>query len=399
MSNKIIENIRSKFKSEESWQRFLKIAAISLVSIVVIVFFFEVLKTAPHKKKTVNVANIINEKHFLKEHWIISAQKQLSVIKHKMINIKKHNSLLTKEVHDIAVISSNKSKGSLKIGNRRSSVKQFNPNIPGLTNFNRSTPPVPERQANAKPVRITITPIADPINVILNSTPEKHKKKPKKKAYIKGFYVPAGSFTQGLLLNGMDAPSSMEGKSNPYPALIRLTNLSFLPNKYRLSMKGCFVIAEGYGSLSSERVYLRTVSLSCVSKNGSEHISAPIHGYIVGYHGKVGLRGKVVTKQGAILVREMFAGILQGVGQVVRESSMTSSTSPFGETQFLNPSKMGKTAIGSGLGVAAQDLSKFYMKMANSMVPVVIINAGRRLTLVLTRGFYAHFKKNIQLSK
>ena len=397
MANKFTEKLRSKFKTEEGYQKFLKIALFSVLALVFIVFISLVLHSnkPPKQKKKKNYANIINKKKFQKEQWILHAQNQLNTTQSKLAKMQKQNALLAKEVHDVSVI---KQAQMGKSPNGKQKV--FTPPIPGLPNTytgnrNYNRPPRPNNKPNAP---ITITPIGNPINIILNSEPPQAtaKNAKNKKKSIGGFYIPAGTFTQGILLNGLDAPASMKGKSNPYPTIIRLTNLSFLPNRYRLSMKGCFVIAEGYGSLSSERVYLRTTDLSCVVKGGNKHISAPIKGYIVGEHGKVGLRGKVVTKQGAILAREFVAGLMQGFASVVQQQSMTLSTSALGSTSSINPSNIGEAGLGQGLGTAAGELSKFYMKMANSMMSVVVVGAGRKLTLVLTHGFYASYKKNIE---
>ena len=400
MANKFTEKLRSKFKTEEGYQKFLKIALFSVLALVFIVFISLVLHSnkPPKQKKKKNYANIINKKKFQKEQWILHAQNQLNTTQSKLAKMQKQNALLAKEVHDVSVI---KQAQMGKSPNGKQKV--FTPPIPGLPNTytgnrNYNRPPRPNNKPNAP---ITITPIGNPINIILNSEPPQAtaKNAKNKKKSIGGFYIPAGTFTQGILLNGLDAPASMKGKSNPYPTIIRLTNLSFLPNRYRLSMKGCFVIAEGYGSLSSERVYLRTTDLSCVVKGGNKHISAPIKGYIVGEHGKVGLRGKVVTKQGAILAREFVAGLMQGFASVVQQQSMTLSTSALGSTSSINPSNIGEAGLGQGLGTAAGELSKFYMKMANSMMSVVVVGAGRKLTLVLTHGFYATYKKNIETNK
>jgi conjugal transfer pilus assembly protein TraB len=400
VANKFTEKLRSKFKTEEGYQKFLKIALFSVLALVFIVFISLVLHSnkPPKQKKKKNYANIINKKKFQKEQWILHAQNQLNTTQSKLAKMQKQNALLAKEVHDVSVI---KQAQMGKSPNGKQKV--FTPPIPGLPNTytgnrNYNRPPRPNNKPNAP---ITITPIGNPINIILNSEPPQAtaKNAKNKKKSIGGFYIPAGTFTQGILLNGLDAPASMKGKSNPYPTIIRLTNLSFLPNRYRLSMKGCFVIAEGYGSLSSERVYLRTTDLSCVVKGGNKHISAPIKGYIVGEHGKVGLRGKVVTKQGAILAREFVAGLMQGFASVVQQQSMTLSTSALGSTSSINPSNIGEAGLGQGLGTAAGELSKFYMKMANSMMSVVVVGAGRKLTLVLTHGFYATYKKNIETNK
>ena len=111
----------------------------------------------------------------------------------------------------------------------------------------------------------------------------------------KDFRIKQGILAPGVLLTGGDFPAFTTGKIKALPVTIRLSGSGFLPHKYS-RYKDCKVLAEGYGSLSSERVYIRTVTLSCIVKNGYGHIPSPIKGYIVGEHGKVGLRGKVITK-------------------------------------------------------------------------------------------------------
>ena len=393
-SSAFIANLRSKFKSEKQWQLFVKIAMFGGIGLIVVIIALLFVKK-PHmlKVKKSPVANIINVNKLSKQSWVAKGENQLQENNAEIKKLQKQNKIYQKELHDVAVIHSTNGAKGVKTPNRPAARGVFTPPLPFNNNNSKyATPPVP-----GKKPQVNIVPIANPINTILNSSPRTSKKNKKKS--IGGFYVPAGAFTQGILLNGLDAPASMKGKSNPYPTIIRLTNLSFLPNQYRLSMKGCFVIAEGYGSLSSERVYLRTTDLSCIVKGGNKHISVPIKGYIVGEHGKVGLRGKVVTKQGAILAREFVAGLMQGFASVVQQQSMTMSTSALGSTSTINPSNIGEAGLGQGLGTAAGELSKFYMKMANSMMPVVVVGAGRKLTLVLTHGFYANYKNNIETNK
>ena len=66
------------------------------------------------------------------------------------------------------------------------------------------------------------------------------------------------SFTRGTLLGGLDAPTGGQAQSNPHPVLIRLSDNSVLPNRFRGEYRDCFVVAAGYGDISSERAYLRT---------------------------------------------------------------------------------------------------------------------------------------------
>ncbi len=393
----LLGKFKALFKTKKQWQMFIFGVVFFIVSIVFAVIIFVVLPARkPHLmvKPRSNVANLVNSDKLSKQAWVASAATKLQENNKEIELLKKKDAILQKEVHDVQVI---------KESQRKVPSKVVYPPIPGhgkglaftgTPNGGRGGY-IPTAGSRVKQPPVTIVPLSNPINTILNSQPSPATQKFKKKRTLE-YYVPSGTFTEATLLNGMDAPASMKGKSNPYPALIRLTDLSFLPNQFRLSLKGCFVIAEGYGSLSSERVYIRTVNLSCTVKGGIYHVDVPLHGYIVGQHGKVGLRGKVVTKQGAILAREFAAGLLQGFGNIISQQSMTYSMSALGSTSTINPANIGQAAVGQGLTNAANNLSQFYIKMANSMVPVVEVGAGRKLTIVITKGFWIKDTPNVR---
>ncbi|MCK7499556.1 MAG: hypothetical protein MZW92_61025 [Comamonadaceae bacterium] len=46
------------------------------------------------------------------------------------------------------------------------------------------------------------------------------------------------SFTRGILLGGLDAPTGGQSQSNPHPVLIRLEDNAVLPNRYRAECQG-----------------------------------------------------------------------------------------------------------------------------------------------------------------
>lgn len=412
--------LRSKFKDDKSYQRFIKIMIVAGLAVIGLVVIFSTSNSVPKKKKApVKNANILNKSNFDKEQWLVGAQRN-------MLNMQKQNAannkkiaIMQKELHDYSVINGGNGGGSgipgspefrtaqnkngVMPGGRGSLVY---PPVPGAGNGHNMPYAGQAGGANynnggpaGKPEAVKVVPVLNPLQVIFSvpdSAPDVTATAAGKKKVSTGFYIEPGTFTQGLLLNGMDAPANMKGKSNPYPSLIRLTNLSFVPNKYRMDMRNCFVLVEGYGSLSSDRVYMRTVTLSCTENGGKYHIVAPISGYIVGHHGKLGLRGKVVSKQGAILARDLLAGMLQGAGNVMSMSSETTTTSPLGASSIINPSEVGSAAIGQGLSTAAEGLSKFYLKLANSMVPVVAVGAGRKVTIVITKGIFVQKKPNVE---
>lgn len=197
-------------------------------------------------------------------------------------------------------------------------------------------------------------------------------------------HIPAGSFVRVVLMTGIDAPSGARGKGSPYPVLLKIIDHAQLPNKWRSDIEGCFMIGEAYGELSSERVHIRVNSISCVGKEG-EMITGNASGYVVGEDGKTGLSGLVVTKQGAILSRSLITGFLQGVSQAFSQSATVLNVTPTGNVSTLDPSKSLQAGLGMGATKASEELAKFYMEMAKEMFPVIEVNAGRKVEVVLTQ--------------
>ena len=193
------------------------------------------------------------------------------------------------------------------------------------------------------------------------------------------------SFTRGTLLGGLDAPTGGQSQNNPQPVLIRLSDNSVLPNHLRGQYKDCFVIAAGYGDISSERAYLRTENLSCVHPSG-DALEVRIQGSIFGEDGKVGMRGRLVTKQGQILANALLAGVVGGIGQGVSTSSSSYSTSVLGTVSNASGSDALRGGVGAGVGRALDRLAQYYIKLAENTFPVIEVDAGREIDVVITQG-------------
>ncbi len=193
------------------------------------------------------------------------------------------------------------------------------------------------------------------------------------------------SFTRGTLLGGLDAPTGGQSQSNPHPVLIRLSDNSFLPNRFRAEYRECFVVAAGYGDISSERAYLRTESLSCVRTDGAT-LEVKIQGSIYGEDGKVGMRGRLVTKQGQMLANALLAGVVSGIGQGLATSSTEYSTSALGTVASATGSEAYRAGLGSGVGKALDRLAQYYIKLAENTFPVIEVDAGREVDVVITKG-------------
>ncbi|MCM8819905.1 MAG: TraB/VirB10 family protein, partial [Candidatus Omnitrophica bacterium] len=215
-----------------------------------------------------------------------------------------------------------------------------------------------------------------------NSSQEESSKK-------KSIYLPSGTFVRGKLITGGDFPASDFVKANPYPVLIRLTDLAILPNDVKGNLKGCFIIAEGFGDLAAERAYIRPVYLSCLDWEGNAVIDQKIKGFVADSDGKLGLRGRVVSKMGNVLARVAMAGFLEGLGKGLSEVLKYKETYILpqgGVVQRPDEEGVVKAAGGEGISLAAKQLSQFYLALAQQTVPVVEVNAVRDVYVIVTEG-------------
>ena len=198
--------------------------------------------------------------------------------------------------------------------------------------------------------------------------------------------LPAGSFAPVVLLNGVDAGTSSATQSNPMPVLMNVLDQATLPGSAKFRLKSCFVLGTGYGDLSAERVYVRFSRLSCVDKADRLVLSQEVSGYVVDSDGKLGLRGKVMDRQGAKLGKAMLAGFAQGLAGALGQSQ-TSVTSNLSTGSTMSSISGSAALRASGLGgaqIATSQLAEFYLKEAQAIFPVISIDTGRTATIVFT---------------
>ena len=127
--------------------------------------------------------------------------------------------------------------------------------------------------------------------------------KPKKRRENETAYIPGGSMFPGVLLNGMDAPTSSVSQKNPTPVLIRVKKEAVLPNFASIDVRECFVMGAGFGQLASERALIRTESIACVRHDGKV-FDTKLEAYVVGTDGKVGIPGRLVSIDPAGIIHE-----------------------------------------------------------------------------------------------
>ncbi|AVQ00255.1 hypothetical protein C7S18_23450 (plasmid) [Ahniella affigens] len=189
-------------------------------------------------------------------------------------------------------------------------------------------------------------------------------------------YLPAGTLVTGKLLYGLDASTASAAIRNPQPVVVRIKHDAILPNRFRFDVRECFLTAAGYGDLSSERVMLRSENLSCVRQDGAV-LDIKLEAIAVGEDGKVGLRGKLVSKQGRAIGLATLAGIAEGASQALGQG-----------TTFVTPGSgdVLSQAGGRGLSSSLDRVAEFYIEKADQLSPILEVSSAREVTFALVTG-------------
>lgn len=190
-------------------------------------------------------------------------------------------------------------------------------------------------------------------------------------------YLPAGTLITGRLLYGLDASTATAAIRNPQPVVVRVQHDAILPNRIRVDVRECFLTAGGFGELSSERVMLRAENLACIRTDGRV-IDVKLEAVAVGEDGKVGLRGRLVSKQGRAIGLAALAGLAEGAGQALGPGPTVFGSGVRGDVVG--------DAGSQGLSSSLDRVAEFYLDKADRLSPVLEVASARVVTFALVAG-------------
>lgn len=201
----------------------------------------------------------------------------------------------------------------------------------------------------------------------------------------KGF-LPGGSFAAGTMISGVEAFTGGTAQSQPQPVVLRLDENALLPNAAKYQIKGCHVLASVWGDMSSERVFGRLATLTCVDTSNRLVLSEEVEGVLIDSDGKNGIRGELQDRQGAKLARSLLAGFAEGLSSAFGAAQSTVTQTALGTTSSLLGGNTLKAGAYEGASTAASQLADFYLKQAESTMPVIAVDAGRKISVLFTKS-------------
>ena len=190
--------------------------------------------------------------------------------------------------------------------------------------------------------------------------------------------VPAGSLMTAVLISGLDAPVGQTAQSNPHPVMAKLTGRVLLPNGKVMDLRGCVVLASGYGDLSTEKVYLQTTTLSCIDEKNNIY-ETEVKSSGLGGDGKVGLRGTMVTRDGALIARNMQAGLVQGLALAFQGGNQSFDVTTDKPFALPDSDYLARSMIGEGVSNSLDTMIQRYNRLMDQIFPVIEISAGRKI--------------------
>lgn len=190
--------------------------------------------------------------------------------------------------------------------------------------------------------------------------------------------VPAGSYLKAKLLTGVEA-----SESRPVPVLLQADFFFVGPNKSKIDLSGCFIIAKSQGNLSIERVEMQANKISCVSKSG-RMFERELNGFMAdGKDSSFGIVGLVNSKQDRVASMAFLSSIVQGIGSAIQQAQTSTQTNALGGSSSIVTGDQAKYMAAGGVSNAASLVTNWYLQHAQNLLPTINIGSGQDVWIVL----------------
>ena len=204
-------------------------------------------------------------------------------------------------------------------------------------------------------------------------------------------WLPAGSHAEAVVLAGVDASAGISSQGDPRPVLLRLTGPAWTAaedgSALSVDVAGCTVTGAAHGDLSSEKVYARLRTLTCAGSEPGSVIETEVAGFIAG-SGKTGVRGPVVSREGALVQKAFLAGLVSGAGQGAAQAFQPQAVATGGGAAVANTglADIGRAGLGAGASSAGSKVADYLIRRAEQYQPVIQLRSGTRVSVVFLEG-------------
>ena len=206
-----------------------------------------------------------------------------------------------------------------------------------------------------------------------------------------GAWLPAGSHAEAIVLAGVDASAGVSSQGDPRPVLLRIVGPGWTAaddgTALAVDIDGCTVTGAAHGDLSSEKVYARLRTLTCAGDEPGTVRETQVAGFVAGA-GKTGVRGPVVSREGALVEKAFLAGLVSGLGEGAASAFAPQAVATGAGAAVSNTGldEIGRAGLGSGASSAGRKVADYLIRRAEQYQPVIQLQAGTRVTVVFIEG-------------
>lgn len=204
-------------------------------------------------------------------------------------------------------------------------------------------------------------------------------------------YIPAGSYAPATIILGVDASVGLKAQSEPRPVEFRVTGNAKSAASgdvvQEVDIKGCTITGAASGDLSSERVFVQLLKMTCAQKD-HKVTEAEVRGHVASL-GKTGIRGAVVSREGDFLLKSFIAGIASSAGSGLAQKFSAPISLPTGlGAKQPEVSDILGSGLGGGISNTSTRLSDYLIQRAEQYQPVISVPAGINVEVVFQEGVY-----------
>ena len=199
----------------------------------------------------------------------------------------------------------------------------------------------------------------------------------------------AGKICSGFLLNGTRSSTSADASSNPNLVMIQITDFGNFPKEFMEDIDEATAFGEAIADISAELVYIRVYMINITKNDGKEYTVDAGKGSNLGYAickktGIVGSSGKVTDNSISIMRKAFMANGLSAVAEFFKNRGMVAGTTLQNGAVVtkIGAKDQVEGAMASGAAKSLEKLADFYIKKAESITPVIQIEAGHEVVIV-----------------
>ncbi|HEY4546082.1 MAG TPA: TraB/VirB10 family protein [Pedomonas sp.] len=207
-------------------------------------------------------------------------------------------------------------------------------------------------------------------------------------------YLPPNSYAPAVVVVGVDASTGVSSQSDPLPVVLRIIgparSVVSDGRVLKTRIEGCLINGAARGDLSAEKVYVKLQRLTCDQPGGGTAVSE-VKGFLA-FGGKTGVRGQVVSREGALVGQAFLAGIAGGFGRGFSANSDAALSgvriSTGGKRDELSTGDIAKGGLGQGISTAGDMVAKYLIERAEQYQPVVEMPTGLEVEVVFLDGAF-----------